>query len=183
MVSHWDLEDVRSHYKITLGHTPQILLDNTREVVTYCSHCFRRDGFQFFINDAVEHEAAPVHLNDEDTNYDKEGDRGGNVCRVYALQEVNFIYRDPEGLSGKMMFALLAHTDTGNLCPNRPSRQPSMPWTPSSPSRCSPKSRGGVKRAIPKNGGIPMRTMDGSGSGGGGIKWYNMLGRFTRPGG
>lgn len=104
--AHRDLEEITPHSKITWGQCPQILFVKPRDFVTYCHHRWRRDGTLVIVNQACEHEDAPG----VDT------DKGGKVCRAFALRGANYISKDPDDET-KTRFYLLAHADPGGGLP------------------------------------------------------------------
>ena len=104
--AHRDLEEITPHSKITWSQCPQILFVKPRDFVTFCHHRWRRDGSLIIVNQAVEHDDAPaVH-----------DDKGGKVCRAYAIRGANIISRDPDD-PNKTRFCLLAHADPGGGLP------------------------------------------------------------------
>jgi len=104
--AHRDLEEITPHSKITWAQVPQILFVKPRDFVTYCQHRWKRDGTLVIVNQACEHEDAPG----VDT------DKGGKVCRAYALRGANYISRDSDDRT-KTRFCLLAHADPGGGLP------------------------------------------------------------------
>lgn len=104
-----DLEDISPYSKICWGQCPQVLFVKPRDFVTFCSHRWKSDGTQVVINQAVDHDDAPLAV-------DKEGD--GRVCRARALRGANFISPDPSDPKNKTILTLIAHADPGGGLPN-----------------------------------------------------------------
>jgi len=138
VVKHHDIEDISPQSKICWGQCPQILFIKPREFITFCHHRWKNDGSQVVVNQAVDHDDAPISSG---------GGGKGNSCRAYALRGANFLSRDPND-PNITRFAILAHGNPGGDLPAWACKAAANACLPIEPFKLFYNIETGIKRKI-----------------------------------
>jgi hypothetical protein len=126
-----DLEIISPHSKICFASSPQLLFIKPRDLITFCSHRWKRDGTQIVVNQAC----------------DQYKDR---TATAFALRGATYISPDPSDPDHKTQIAMLAHASPGTDLPKWACRTAIQSLLPIEPYRLFYKINEGVKQCRPE---------------------------------
>ena len=126
-----DLDVITSHSKICFASSPQLLFIKPRDLITFCSHRWKRDGTQIVVNQAC----------------DQYKDR---KATAFALRGATYISPDPHDPEHKTQIAMLAHASPGTDLPKWACRTAIQSLLPIEPYRLFYKINEGIKQCRPE---------------------------------
>ncbi len=126
-----DLDVITSHSKICFASSPQLLFIKPRDLITFCSHRWKRDGTQIVVNQAC----------------DQYKDR---KATAFALRGATYISPDPNDPEHKTQISMLAHASPGTDLPKWACRTAIQSLIPIEPYRLFYKINEGIKQCRPE---------------------------------
>ena len=126
-----DLDIITTHSKICFASSPQLLFIKPRDLITFCSHRWKRDGTQVVVNQAC----------------DQYKDR---KATAFALRGATYISPDPNDPDHKTQIAMLAHASPGTDLPKWACRTAIQSLLPIEPYRLFYKINEGIKQCRPE---------------------------------